>query len=228
MKALESFHNIELTGVLVERPYLIPTHFLTYFVCLFSEGFSLLHCGISSKLIILFKSLCNVPNPISYKNVWMLIANFFFPFLFKERERERVQWFGPGEGGVLLWGNSSQCTRLKQRLFWPFQIPGHLANRENSVLCSFTVSSIRIPWVLVCVCVCFSVSHPLTYTHSVQCTFLSIWMPYKSHVLNTPAHNRSWWTLAPARSSTSLFSFYQQHFNEEGDAIPRSQRSHTR
>lgn len=59
------FIKFKLTGVLMERPYFIPTHFLTYFVCLFSEGFYLLHCGPGSKLIILFKSLCNAPNPIS-------------------------------------------------------------------------------------------------------------------------------------------------------------------
>lgn len=72
-----------------------PTHFLTYFVCLFSEGFCLLHCRLSSKLIILFKSLCNAPNPISYKNVWILIANLFSFFLlplFWKREKGPEVW----------------------------------------------------------------------------------------------------------------------------------------
>lgn len=65
MATLESFHSIHSDGVLVHRPCFIPTHFLTYFVCLSSEGFYLLRCGLSSKLIILFKSFCNASNPIS-------------------------------------------------------------------------------------------------------------------------------------------------------------------
>lgn len=84
-----------------------PTHFLTCFVCLFSEGFYLLHCGLSSKLIILFKSLCNAPNPISYKNVWILIANFFPPFLARGR---KVQWLGPGGFGSWGWGTSTSSS----------------------------------------------------------------------------------------------------------------------
>ena len=137
-----------------------PTHFLTYFVCLFSEGFCLLHCRLSSKLIILFKSLCNAPNPISYKNVWILIANlfsFFFFSLYFEKER-KVQRFGPGEG------DSGQFTGSRQRQFWPSKNAGPLKCRKQTN----KQPSLALIHSFICnLCVIYTCARAHTHTHRI-------------------------------------------------------------